>query len=349
MTTLQYYWDDGTHTVFDGYTIDEHSVVKNKSGHVMTPRKTEDGYNRIIVLHEEKQRNIRVARAVASTFLGPPPTLRHTAEHKDKNRGNDVLSNITWEDKLYQIKNRDMPTEYKSAFIIVHTNDDGSEEEHTAKEWTNVYKKANGEKYTIEYIRKCARTQKQGFRYKVFPNLRSEVWKPVSGSNNKMGEWFISNKNRMKYKTNYAENVMTSEQLSKQEGYPSVGINGKITKCHYLSMMTFRPQEYAAKLPGDIILHKNDDRLDFNPFRLRWGTTPENGIDAHRNGKHEGKKTAQKSVASYINGNFEKNHESLSIAARYLRENGHSDANHQGVSYASENDTNKYDRTWKFV
>ena len=32
MTTLEYDWEDGTHTTFDGYTIDENSTIRNKKG-----------------------------------------------------------------------------------------------------------------------------------------------------------------------------------------------------------------------------------------------------------------------------------------------------------------------------
>jgi hypothetical protein len=112
-------------------------------------------------------------------------------------------------------------------------------------------------------------------------------------------------------------------------------------------MMTFRPREYAAKLPGDIIMHKNDNKLDFNPFRLRWGTPPENVKDAHRNGKYDGTKVAQKPVMSYVNGEFEKRHESLGDATKYLQEIGYTDANFQAVNRASENNVTCYDRTWK--
>ncbi|AGE49436.1 hypothetical protein ATCVCan0610SP_263L [Acanthocystis turfacea Chlorella virus Can0610SP] len=282
MKTLEYYWKDGTHTVFGGYTIDELSVVRNKKGHVMSRHKNEDGYYSVVVKHEQKRRGILVGRTLASTFLGPPPTNHHTADHKDKNNSNDVLSNIRWFDKSEQVKNRDIPKDQKAAFIIVK---DGVE--RTAKEWVDVYKYPDGKKYTESTIRKFARKQKNGFRYKDFLNLCGEVWKAVPGSKNKKGEWFISNKNRMKYKTQNTENVLTTDQLIKTDGYPLIVINGKHVKCHHISMMTFRPREYAAKLPGDILLHKNDDPLDFNPFRLRWGTHPENGKDAYRNGKHD--------------------------------------------------------------
>jgi hypothetical protein len=282
MTTIQYYSSKGKLTIFPNHTITNGGIVSNtKTGNMMTRHEDVSGYYRVTIYHEGQSRTISVARALASTFLGPPPTLHHTAEHKDRNRGHDTLDNIIWEDKSGQRQNQKRPTEYSNAFIIVRHGI-----EHTAKEWTEVYKGPDDKKYATTTIIRYAQQHRHGFYYKTFPNLRSEVWKAIPGAKNSKGEWFISSRSRMKYKTAHAENVLTTYQLCKNRGYPVVGINGKVLFCHVLSLMTFRPNEYAARTPGDIILHKKDDKLNFNPFRLRWGTETDNRIDAHNNGKY---------------------------------------------------------------
>ncbi|AGE57605.1 hypothetical protein ATCVNTS1_304R [Acanthocystis turfacea Chlorella virus NTS-1] len=345
MKTLQYYWEDGSLTVFEDYTIDDRSTITNvKINHVMSQSKTADGYSRVSVRQDGHRHTICVARALVSTFIGPPPTLKHTAEHKDGKRTNDTLENIIWEDKPGQRRSQTRPVVYNNAFIIVK-----DDIEHTAREWYDVFKMPNGKGYNEYTIKEFAREQKHGFRYKVFDNIPGEVWRAIPGSKNKKGEWFISNKNRVKYKTPYAENVMTSDQLSTNEGYPVISIKGKKWKCHKLSMLVFRPREYAAKLQGDIILHKDDNKLDFNPFRLRWGTPPENGKDAHRNRKYDGTKSEQKPVASYIDDAIEEEHESLADAVRFLQINGCPDARLSGVQHALKNDAICYGRTWKIL
>ncbi|ABT16916.1 hypothetical protein ATCV1_Z782L [Acanthocystis turfacea chlorella virus 1] len=348
MTVLQYYWADGTHTTFSDYDINENGIITNvKINQVMSRIKTADGYNRVAVRHEGNPRNVLVGRALASTFIGKPQTLEHTVDHIDKNRENDVLKNIIWEDKSGQRWNQGRPSDYKTAFIIVK-----NEVEHTVSEWTEHLKNETnpyGGEYTAKTIRHYARRQQYEFRYKQFPNLRGEVWKFVPGSKNSKGEWFISNKNRVKYKTRYAENVLTVDQMTKQNGYPVIGINGKQWKCHELAMMTFRPNEYAAKDHCDIILHKNDDKTDFNPFRLRWGTPPENTTDAYNNGKYDGTKSARKPVASYVNDVLETEHISIRGAARYLRDNGYLTACQENVRDALKNGGTRYGRTWKLV
>lgn len=343
MKTLEYYWKGGTHTVFTGYTIDKFGNIMNAIGHVMTHTKN-GTYNNVGIRHGGEQRNVRVCRALASTFIGPPPTPHHTADHIDKDSNNDVLSNIRWLDKSGQRENQTRPTEYKAAFVVVK-----DDIERTIKEWADVFKKPNGERYTIKTIKEYAQQQKHGFRYKVFQDLPGEEWKVIPKSNNSQGEWFISNMSRMKYKTKHAENVMTVSQLSKDNlGYPVVFINGKQWKCHELSVMTFRPEEYACKKLNFIILHEDDNKLDFSPLKLRWGTRPENGFDAYKNGKHDGTKTSKKTVASYINGVFEKNHESLCEAERYLKDE-YKKANRDTITRAIENGWPVYGRTWKLV
>lgn len=346
MKTLQYYWKDGTHTTFDGYTIDKKGIIKNKNGYVMSQHKDKSGYNNTGLRHEGTTRGIRVARALASTFLGPPPTLHHTAEHKNTNRGIDTLDNIIWEDISGQMKNRTMPADLKSACIVVR---DGVE--HTVKEWEQVLKDETtpfGNKYTVDTIKYYVQKKLHGFQYKSYPNLRREVWKPIPWSKNSHGEWSISNMNRMKYKTKNTENVLTVDKLYNNKDYPEVRINGKTWTCHELSMMMFRPKEYAAKLPNDIILHKNDNKFDFNPFRLRFGSHTDNIIDAYNNGKRDGAKTAPKYVESYINGVFEKKHDSIRAAVKYLKDK-YPKAYTDKVSNATQTGCIEYDRVWKLA
>ncbi|AGE57034.1 hypothetical protein ATCVNEJV3_628L [Acanthocystis turfacea Chlorella virus NE-JV-3] len=342
---LRYYSNKGDLTVFSGYTIVENGVVTNvATGRPIAQHKNASGYAVVKVRHDGKQRTILVARALASTFLGPPSSVHHTADHIDRDRSNDTLENVQWASTSAQANNQTRPSENKSAFVIVK---DGVE--RTAKEWVAVYAKLYGTRYVENTIREFAREQRHGFGFKVFDDLPGEEWKAVPDSKNKKGEWFISTTNRVKYKTAHAENVLTVEQLSKVNGYPVVKINGKIWLCHVVSMMTFHPEEYAAKRLEFVILHENDNKLDFNPSRLRWGSLSENGFDAHDNGRYDGTKTARKPIASHVNGVLEKEHVSIIAAARYLRENGYPKATFSSVRRSLSTDTVRYGRTWKTI
>jgi hypothetical protein len=221
----------------------------------------------------------------------------------------------------------------------------------TAKEWVIYLKDEKnqlGRKYTDGIIRDYARMKRHGFSYKVYPDLPGEMWKEIDGSKNTRGRWEISNMCRVKYITAHAENVLSGERLYLRNGYPTIAINGKHRYCHIVAFMTFYPEEYASKKPYEIVLHVGDNKLDFRPYKLRLGTHSENGIEAHDNGKHDGTKTARMKCASYINGVFEKEHESQYDAETYLKSIGFEKASQSNICNALCGKHNTlYGRVWK--
>jgi len=114
--------------------------------------------------------------------------------------------------------------------------------------------------------------------------------------------------------------------------------------------MTFFPEEYAAKKSEEFVLHEDDDKLDFRPYKLRIGTRSQNGTDAHNNGKYDGTKTARTKCDSYIDGIFEKEHIGQRDAVRYLKLIGFEKAMQRNISMAlSGYRKNAYGRTWKKI
>lgn len=345
--TLEYYYADGSHEKFDKYTIDTSGVIRNATtGGAVSTYKT-GKYNAVSVRNAVcKRRNILIGRSIASTFLGKPPTLKHTADHIDREPNNDTLDNIHWLCKSGQRDNQVRLGTNKTAFVIVR---DGAEK--TFKEWADFLK---GEKnhldreYTYDMINHYARKKQHGFSYKEYPDMPGEVWKKITDSANTSGRWEISNTNRVKYITKYAENVLSGERLGLSNGYPAIMINGKHLLCHIIAFQAFFPEEYAAKNPGEIILHEDDDKLDFRPHKLRLGSQRENAKDAHRNGKHDGTRTAQMRCISYLGGNFEKDHCSQADAVIYLKTKGYDKADSSGIrKVLSEQRKTAYGRTWK--
>ena len=261
---------------------------------------------------------------------------------------NDTLNNIRWLCKSGQRDNQDRPETLKTSFIVVK---DGLEK--TANVWVEYLKGESntfGREYTTGMIKQYAHKKQHGFAYKEYPDLLGEVWKEIIGSENAQGRWEISNMNRVKYITERAENVLSGEGLGLLNGYPSICINGKRWLCHILSFKTFFPDEYAAKKTNELILHEDDDRLDFRPYKLRLGTQTHNAIDAHDNGKHDGTKTARMKCASYIVGVFEKEHASQGDAVKYLKSIGVEKAREGNISMTLSGDRKTaYGRTWKKI
>jgi hypothetical protein len=354
--TLEYYFEDESHVIFNKYTCDALGIIKNKkSGR--TPSYGNKEYNEFTVRDDEgKQRTIYVGRAVASTFLGKPPTPEHTANHiESKQKKNDALTNIRWNCKKGQRDNQIRQDTLKSAFFVVK---DGIEK--TVNEWVecmNATKSPKEREFTKKMINHYARRKQHGFEYKEYPDLEGEDWKDIEGSKNRKGRWEISNMNRVKYITNHAENVLWSERLGRNpDGYPVVAINGKSWKCHILAFQTFHPELWDAKKPDELVLHEDDDKEDFRPHKLRLGTASDNKKDSHDNGKYDGTKTAWFKCASYIDGEHEENHLSQSAAAEYLKNKGCSESSIKNIASKigkalSDKYKNKsaYGRTWQKI
>ncbi|AGE59270.1 hypothetical protein PBCVOR070422_931L [Paramecium bursaria Chlorella virus OR0704.2.2] len=348
---LKYYFDnDENPVVFSKYTIDDLGIIKHKESG-KTPSYGNGEYNNCVVYDNDgNQRNIRVARAVASTFLGKPPTLAHTADHiESKQKKNDALTNIRWLCRSGQSSNQNRPETYKAAFIVIK---DGIEK--TVNEWVehmNATKLSKECEFTYGMIAKYAQRKQRGFTYKEYPDLDGEIWKKIEGSNNKKGHWDISNMNRVKWNTKYAENVLWGERLRRLSGYPIVNINQKHWMCHILAFKTFYPESWAAKKPEEMVLHEDDNKGDFRPHKLRLGTHSDNGKDSHDNGNRDGTRTARKKCASYIDGVLEKDdYTSLTDAAEYLKSKGYSKASYKHIGQALSGDRKSaYGRMWQKI
>jgi hypothetical protein len=345
--TLEVWFKDGRYKKFNNYTVDTRAVVRHKAtGDILRPYENKEMYNVITVRDElKKQYKIRLARAVTSTFYGKPETLDLTADHIDRNRTNDVLDNLRWACGTTQGNNRNMPDTLKSSFIVVK---DGIEK--TVQGWVDELKDTSnsfGREYTSGVISTYARRKRYGFSYKEYPDLLGEVWKEIKDSKTKLGRWEISNMSRVKFITKHTTNVLSGERLGlAADGYP----NNIMGECHIIAYKTFFPYEWSMKRPEEMILHKNDDKLDFRPQNLYLGTRSQNGMDAHENGCHDGTKRSRQKCASYIKGVFEKEHDSQHEAVRYLKSIGFSKAQHSKISMMLSGDRKTaYKRTWKLI
>jgi len=345
---LKYYFANGSLVIFNKYTI-ENGVIKNKkTGKVVSTQKLGKYNNCSVQGDNGKRHNIVVCRAIASSIHGPPPTLTHTADHIDRNPDNDTDDNIRWCCRHGQRKNQTRSETLKTAFMIVK-----DDIEKTNNEWVEHLKNEknpHGRNYTAIMIRHYAQKKQYGFSYKEYPNLSGEVWLKITDTKSKKGYWEISNMNRIKYITKYAENVLSGERLLLKNGYPTIAINGTNWPCHILAFMSFFPEEYANKKSCEIILHEDDEKHDFRPHKLRLGTRSDNMNDAHNNGCYDNTQKARQKCASYINGVLEKEHESQSNAVKYLVSVGYDKARCGAISLAlNEKLSTVYGRNWKLV
>ena len=351
--TIIYFKDDGEHEVFDDYTIDTNKKIERKDGMRPPTPYIMNGYLRVDISKDERQRGRLIGRAMLSTFFGPPPNLTFTADHIESERKlDDDLSNLRWLHKSGQVKNRIMPETYKSARLIV--NDLFPEDELTAKEWTELFTKSDGTKYRHKTISKLARTKKNGFSYKTYDNLDDEEWK-IYGDLDK-NHVAISNMNRVKDVTfsssGREEHVRTSEQLCMKSRYPCIIIDGEPHYIHVLVFQLWYPEKWKNKNSDEMVLHKKDNRLDFRPENLYLGTPSKNGIDAHDNGKYDDTQSVRQPCIAYKDDAVVEEFKSIHDAARYILKYNETltfDAARGGIRYALDKDKLYEGFTWKRI
>jgi hypothetical protein len=347
---LEYHYKDGRHVVFDKYEIDMFGNIYNKSMKQLLNYTKQGEYDMVGVYdYMKKQYKIHVTRGIVSTFHGKPPTSLHTTEHIEcSNKDNNMVCELTWMEPSGQSKNRKIPTKYLSAYIIIREN-----LEMTIKEWVDYLndRKDNVQNFTISMITKYAQQKQHGFSYKVYENLPGETWYKVANSENSRGRWEISDQNRIAYVSKFARNVIDATRFGFDKNHPKICVNGKNRSLHTIAFETYYPEAYSAMKPGEMILHKLDDKLDFRPQSMYIGNASDNAKDARDNGCHDGTKTARMPCISYINGMFEKSHESQDAAVKYLRLNGHPNASdgHISTALSSNKTLMRYGRTWTTI
>jgi hypothetical protein len=166
-----------------------------------------------------------VAAWLACTFIGPPPNQHHSADHIDRNKLNDTLSNIRWASSSEQSKNQTRISVGAQRIAIIARKGD------IVREFSSTYEAADALGCFRANIRKALlipnrRSQGWSFQYKYIDERDGELWKALDSKRD------ISSFGRVRMKVNggYVE----SQPCTKLP-YISVGdSNGKSTGLHLL-------------------------------------------------------------------------------------------------------------------
>lgn len=93
------------------YQISNFGRVKSLGGWCGTAKRkekirstslTHDGYVKVRLIHQGKDKTMRVHRLVAETFI-PNPKNKNTVNHIDGNKQNNTVSNLEWVDRTEQM------------------------------------------------------------------------------------------------------------------------------------------------------------------------------------------------------------------------------------------------------
>lgn len=91
---------------FPTYEVSNNGQVRNrKRGNILKPHEDKDGYLGVRLCFEGRKYHRRINRIVAITFIPNPDNLE-IADHIDKDRKNNCVSNLRWVDTIGNNRNK---------------------------------------------------------------------------------------------------------------------------------------------------------------------------------------------------------------------------------------------------
>ena len=139
---------------------------------ILTPFMNDNGYFRVGLCKDGEKKVFLVHRLVAMTFIPNPENLPEV-NHKDEDKTNDVVSNIEWCDRKYNIKygtrNKRISealTNGKLSKRVLQINKDTGE---VIMEWPSAHEVERQLGYSNAHISKCCLgkySQVYGFKWK---------------------------------------------------------------------------------------------------------------------------------------------------------------------------------------
>ena len=178
-----------TAVLVQGRAVSSSGRIKSKRGHISFGSLQKNEYFRTQVKLELKHRKEYVHRLVAASFLGRPPSPKHSQiNHKDSNRSNNAVENLEYvtpaENSAHRFDNMKGPHPSSKAVL--------SRAYGTNEEWTHHPSQTHAAETLglhIPLVSACARgVQKQtgGYEFRfaepeapVVETLPGEVWRDV--------------------------------------------------------------------------------------------------------------------------------------------------------------------------
>ncbi|AGE49871.1 hypothetical protein PBCVCan184_574R [Paramecium bursaria Chlorella virus Can18-4] len=310
----------GNIITFDDYEINTISVVRRKDTKQVIEKHIVNNYYYLRLRDNKIRRNVKLARAMLTTFVGPPLDKTYTADHIDRDTLNDTLENLRWADKKEQRLNQKKTDTYGNAVIIVFNG-----EEKTAKEW------ALEKNITHETILRYASQGKEGWGYKTYDDIDGEIWKMIKNSQTIKSHLSVSNHGRIARYTKNTRKVYDPKELYKEcYDYPKISIKGKHVYIHTLVFEAFNTIEYDKE--KFVVCHIDDNRENCCYTNLRLGTRSDNGNDAHNNGCYSNTKSQRKScIATHKITQNVYDFMSISEAVLWLKSIGHTKASRPSI------------------
>lgn len=252
------------------YSVNDNGTVRNNSTKKLlngTIRK--DGYVQVILIADfGKSQHHFVHRLVAEAFLSNPHEFP-TVDHIDRNRSNNVSSNLRWANRSMQSINQNHQPRAQGRTILQLSPSTS----RVIKKWSKGREAARALNFDYRLLpRACKKKFRLGgfrWRYATSGDDITEVWKRVPLDT--AVEVFASDKGRIKDTLNGTERIrhMTKRR---DNGYVEVGLcmadgTRKSLRVHRLVAMAFLGQ---CGIGQTMVNHRDGNRSNNCVENLEW-------------------------------------------------------------------------------
>lgn len=271
---------------FPNYNVSNLGNIKNIITNKLLKIMCKDGYCNISLVNDEKQKTFKVHRLVALAFIENPEN-KSDVNHKDKNKINNLVSNLEWmtrkENNIHRCKDLIITTNKNKPIFRVDKNTDEILEKYNSIEdaaiWVfnnkltkNIHNGRNAISNCIAELSKIS----YGFKWSLEPQveyLEGEIWKKVP---NTIKTYWVSNLGR--FKNSYGIILVNSKPTV--SGYISVGIDNITYRLHRIVALTF------IENPGnkEQVNHMDGNKTNNAVSNLEWVTNQENQIHKFKTG-----------------------------------------------------------------
>jgi hypothetical protein len=270
------------------YYISNTGRIKNKNNKILKQKRSTGYYSIMLRCPENKlYKFCLVHRLVAEHFI-PNPENKPTVNHIDRNRTNNIYTNLEWntlseqqihryateepvefghgyaKKKIYRLdsKTNEILQEYPSVTLAIkwlydnnYTNFSVFNENTLASIRSKILEQTKGQRLTV-----------YGFKWKYdMGHLDDEVWKDVEESLVGVKGYKVSNYGRVKSPKNKISRMFKAE-------YYTVNINNKTHYAHRIIAATFIPNPENKEM----VNHKDLNKLNNHIDKLEWVTRSEN-------------------------------------------------------------------------
>jgi hypothetical protein len=290
---------------YDNYEVSTLGNVRNSdTGRVLKPA-CRGGYLTVGLCKNSNGRTFQVHRLVALAFIDNPEN-KPQVNHKDKNRGNNNVSNLEWstasENNIHRSTNEIQTTNQQVKVWRIDVNTDEKIELYASIYLAAQWIVSNNSELSIDNVKSgisCASrgVYKSSFGYKwkmyEYANLDDELWKPVTINGQTYDKYFVSNLGRFK---NYKGIIMT-DYKPHSSGYIFVRVDINKYALHRIIASTFvdnlEPEIY------NVVNHIDGNKINNSVSNLEWTTIKGNNIHNHKSGfiKYYNRKIAQYDLA----------------------------------------------------